>query len=293
METDTPREATAAVAAGATAWRPWRLEALEIFQATGISTPRSRHFSRGFFLLAAIGSGRSDNHYRGASASDTGTAAAFRVFEPEESWQCQPTDAGFLCLTVDPAWLQQAAAELLHREAPLPHFPPRCLFDPALTAALRALAAGSRAPAPRLQRDELLLGVFAPLLLRHAEAPGAARPLRVHPAVDRARDYLRAHYADEVPLTRLAAVARLSAFHLAREFRRTVGIPPHAYQVALRLTHARRLLAQGLEVGRVAHETGFFDQSHFARQFQRSFFVTPGHYRKTAGYSAPARSSPR
>lgn len=211
------------------------------------------------------------------------------MFEPEETWLCQPTNASFLCLTVDPAWLQRAAAEMLQSDRPLPHFPTRCLFDPAVTAGLRDLAAASVAPVPRLQREEMLVRVFAPLLLCHSDSPGAApRPVRLHPAVNRAKEYLAAHYADEVSLTRLAGVARLSPFHLARVFRRTVGIPPHAYQIQLRLARARTLLAQGFDVGQVAHETGFFDQSHFARQFQRYFFVKPGHYRKTAGYSAPA-----
>jgi transcriptional regulator GlxA family with amidase domain len=50
-------------------------------------------------------------------------------------------------------------------------------------------------------------------------------------------------------------------------------VPPHAYQTQLRLAHAKMLLAHGFEVGYVAQETGFFDQSHFAQQFQRSFFV--------------------
>lgn len=82
----------------------------------------------------------------------------------------------------------------------------------------------------------------------------------------------------------LVRAAHLSPFHLSRVFRRTVGVPPHAYQTQLRLAHARTLLAQGLDVARVAQETGFFDQSHFSQQFQRYFFVKPGSYRRTAGY---------
>jgi len=62
-----------------------------------------------------------------------------------------------------------------------------------------------------------------------------------------------------VSLHELAAVANMSPFHLAWVFRQ----------------------AQGFEVGYVAHETGFADQSHFTRQFKRSFLVPPGSYRRT------------
>jgi transcriptional regulator GlxA family with amidase domain len=125
------------------------------------------------------------------------------------------------------------------------------------------------------------------LLHVHAEEAGALLRLGwEHPAVKRAKEYLRAHYAEEVPLQELAKVAYLSPFHLARVFRQTVGMPPHAYQTQLRLAHAKTFLAEGFEVGYVAHETGFFDQSHFAHQFQRSFFVKPASYRKTARFSS-------
>lgn len=276
----------AAVAGRARAWRPWQLKELELIQATAISTPSCRHFSRGFFLLVSIQSGTSDNHYRNISSSDQGGEGTFRVFEPEETWLCRPRNTTFQCLTVDPTWLQQLAAEMLHRERPLPHFPGHCLCAPPLSEALHELAGSSLAPVSRLQQQEMLLRLFAPLLTLHAEEAGSLpRVGREHPAVKRAKEYLQAHYAEEVPLQELGHVACLSPFHLARVFRQSVGVPPHAYQTHLRLAHARTLLAQGLDVGHVAHATGFFDQSHFAKQFQRYFFVKPGHYRKTARFS--------
>jgi AraC-like DNA-binding protein len=66
---------------------------------------------------------------------------------------------------------------------------------------------------------------------------------------------------------------------------KAVGLPPHAYQTQLRLARAKTLLAQGCEVGSVASETGFFDQSHFTQQFKRHYWVTPGNYSKTARFS--------
>ncbi|GHO97984.1 hypothetical protein KSF_080320 [Reticulibacter mediterranei] len=263
----------------ARAWRPWQLKQFEFIQATAISTPPRRHFSRGYFLITSIQSGRADNQYRNTCTSDRGGMGKFRVFEPEEAWICQPQNTTFLGITIDPTWLQEFATEMLQREQRLPHFPSHCLFDPALNKALYDLANCSLTPVSRLQQEEMLLHLFAPLLLLHAEDAGELPRLgREHPAVKRAKEYLQEHYAEEVHLQELAAVAHLSPFHFARVFRQTVGIPPHAYQIQVRLTHARALLAQGFEVSYVAHETGFFDQSHFAHQFQRYFFVPPGNY---------------
>ena len=55
-------------------------------------------------------------------------------------------------------------------------------------------------------------------------------------------------------------------------------MPPHAFQLQIRLTRAKRLLLQGMPVSAVATETGFFDLSHFTRHFKRHVGVTPGSY---------------
>ena len=148
---------------------------------------------------------------------------------------------------------------------------------------MRDLAVKSLAPVSRLQQDETLLSLLAQLLLSHAQDAGALPRLGwEHPAVKRIKEYLEAHYAEEMALQELAGVINMSLFHLSHVFRQIVGVPPHAYQMKLRLEHARTLLVQGYDVGSVAQETGFFDQSHFTRQFKRHYLMTPGSYRQTA-----------
>jgi AraC-like DNA-binding protein len=269
------------------AWRPWQLEPLELFEATALSTPRRRHFSRGCLLVVAMHAGASTNEYRRCRADDRGRRGMFRVFEAEEAWSCQPHGASFICLTVEPRWLRGFAEATLHRERAVPHFASSACFDAELTEALGKLAAASRRRCSRLEQDERIAGVLAPLLLRHGEPGGALRsPRREHPSARRAREHLEAHYADEVPLQALAKVARLSPFHLARVFREAIGLPPHAYQTQLRLAHARKLLGEGLDVGQVAQHVGFFDQSHFAQHFRRYFYVRPSRYGKMARTSS-------
>jgi AraC-like DNA-binding protein len=188
-------------------------------------------------------------------------------------------------LATDPAWLQRFASELFHRDPYLLHFPSHPLFDPSLCRAVRDLAARSLVPTSRLQQEEMLLYLFASLLFSHAQDAGSPpEPGWEHPAIKRTKEYLQAHYAHEVALQDLADVANMSPFHLSRSFRQVVGLPPHAYQTQLRLARAKTLLARGCEVGYVASETGFFDQSHFTQQFKRHYLVTPGSYRKTARF---------
>ena len=102
-----------------------------------------------------------------------------------------------------------------------------------------------------------------------------------------AREYLHAHYREAVPLERLSALAGLSKYHLVRAFRAAVGVPPHTYQLRLRLTRSLLLLRDGLPPSSIAYELGFADQSHYTRAFRAEFGTTPGAWLRA---ESPTRS---
>ena len=91
-------------------------------------------------------------------------------------------------------------------------------------------------------------------------------------------DYLRAHCAESVSLTRIAAVAGLSCFYFIRVFRANFGVTPHVYLTTLRLERARRLLQTSMPIAQAAVAAGFSDQSHLTRLFKRVYGTTPGEY---------------
>jgi AraC-like DNA-binding protein len=123
------------------------------------------------------------------------------------------------------------------------------------------------------------LWTLAQLIARYADTGVELRSIgQEHRAVKRVQDYLTAHYADNIALEQLAAIAELSPFHLIRVFRRQVGLPPHAYLTQVRLKEAKILLALGLPIAQVALLTGFVDQSHLTKHFKRTVGVTPGQY---------------
>jgi transcriptional regulator GlxA family with amidase domain len=103
-----------------------------------------------------------------------------------------------------------------------------------------------------------------------------------HHAVTRARDYLQQRCHETITLEELAGVASLSRYHLLRSFSAQVGLPPHAYQLRLRVERAMTLLRSGLPASTVAGLAGFADQSHLTRHFRRLVRVTPAEYARAA-----------
>jgi AraC-like DNA-binding protein len=89
---------------------------------------------------------------------------------------------------------------------------------------------------------------------------------------------LHERFADELRLDGIARAVAMSKCHLVHLFHKEVGLPPHGYQIQLRVAHARRLVASGTPIAEVASLTGFADQSHLTRLFKRIVGVPPGQY---------------
>jgi AraC-like DNA-binding protein len=124
---------------------------------------------------------------------------------------------------------------------------------------------------PRL---DILASLTQPTSVSQARGglpPGAMR--RVH-------EHVEAHLSDSIDLTELAAVAGLSVFHFARQFKQSAGMTPHHYLVKQRVDRAQEMLARtDLSLSEIALATGFSDQSHFARHFRQLLGMTPGQFR--------------
>jgi len=84
-------------------------------------------------------------------------------------------------------------------------------------------------------------------------------------------------------LSELSALAHMSAFHFARLFKQSTGLPPHRFVVGRRIGHAKELLVtDGASIAAIARIVGFRTPSHFTTVFRRSTGVTPSAYRSTA-----------
>ncbi len=129
---------------------------------------------------------------------------------------------------------------------------------------------------PLLQRQMLLLLVQL-LDQRHGGESVVDR------RVCRARVWLERHFAEEVSMSQLAAVASLSERRLRELFCRSYGMPPSRYLTELRMQAALKLLqSSDLSIQRVAEQVGYANIPAFSDRFRRHFGHSPRHFRRTA-----------
>jgi AraC-like DNA-binding protein len=150
--------------------------------------------------------------------------------------------------------------------------------DPALRVALGRLHRAIGANEHGLEVEVDLAFATRALGPHLRPGEGVARRGPEHAAVRRAVELLRQRWDRPVTLTELADGARLSRFELVRCFTAQVGLPPHAFQIDLRINQARGLLRAGESPAAVAAACGFSDQAHLTRTFKRAVGTTPRRY---------------
>jgi len=164
-------------------------------------------------------------------------------------------------------------------------FPEPVLSDPVLVSRFVRMHRALDRPGSRLAHEVQVAEWLREVIARGStvRSHGVRMSGRDERALRLACDYIGDNLAENVRLDDLAAAAGIGKFRLIRLFRERIGLPPHALQVAQRVRSARRLLEAGETIAATAAATGFADQSHLHRHFQRTLGLTPGEYRRRFG----------
>jgi AraC family transcriptional regulator len=194
-----------------------------------------------------------------------------------------------LHIYLEPGLVARVAAEAFGLDPGRTPVPPLDGLDlPPLRAAMAAVdaeltAGGAGGPLAA----ESLANVLPVHLLRHVLAP--RRPeRRLDGALPQARlravvEYIEDHLDASPSLEQMAAVARLSPYHFARQFKTATGLPPHQFVIMRRVERAKQLLQGGdFSLAEVAAHAGFSGQSVFSHHFKRLIGVTPRQFRMSA-----------
>jgi len=111
----------------------------------------------------------------------------------------------------------------------------------------------------------------------------AATALRWTRALARVEEAVAAQPAEKWSVTRLAAIANLSPFHLCRVFRQIAGISICDYVLHERLALSLDAVVEGNgDLTGIALDAGFASHSHFTARFKSFFGCTPAQLRRSA-----------
>ncbi|MEU6311952.1 AraC family transcriptional regulator [Streptomyces sp. NPDC047014] len=197
-------------------------------------------------------------------------------------------DVELMLLSMDPRWLdEQAQGSGVRVRGELELAPDFHFTDPLLTLLVQRLVAEYEAPGPvDSLYTESLVQTAAALVLRRCAGAGGPRPRGGGMPARRLaelRDYIHLNLGRRITLAELSAVAGISAAHLNRQFRASLGESPHQYVLRQRVERAQNaLLHTDDAIADIAVAHGFADQSHLTRVLRRATGLTPGVLRADA-----------
>lgn len=205
-----------------------------------------------------------------------------------QGWQRPRVLTRVTCFIIDPSG-PLLDPELRFAET---EFKPRLYFHDselwAIASKLKEQAAGSPAAGQRQYAESLGILLAHELLRLNNEAAGEASDASyVRGGLagwqrNRVADYIEEHLAENVPLSTLADLARLSPFHFSRAFKQSFGAPPHRYLISRRIEQAKTLLAgNDRSVTEIGIAVGFTETSSFTSAFRKHTGVTPTSYRRS------------
>jgi AraC-like DNA-binding protein len=113
----------------------------------------------------------------------------------------------------------------------------------------------------------------------------SARVPRDLRSLQRACEYVHAHFGENLTLRQVARAAGVHPVYLGEIFRQEFGQTLGEYLNRIRVRAAAdRLANSDLPLSTIALDFGFYDQSHFTRIFRQLTGATPGVFR--AGYAS-------
>lgn len=130
----------------------------------------------------------------------------------------------------------------------------------------------TEAPGPAQQ-----VALVERFLLARLQAP------KTPPLVGRAVQLIAAHHG-AVRIREVAATLASSQDALEKQFRRAVGAGPKWFAAIVRFRHLLSRPRPGHDLTAAAHAAGYFDQSHFIRDFKAFTGQAPSEFFRAASY---------
>ncbi|CRF28835.1 response regulator containing a CheY-like receiver domain and an HTH DNA-binding domain [Mycobacterium tuberculosis] len=115
------------------------------------------------------------------------------------------------------------------------------------------------------------------------------RGRRAKSVLDRALNYIRKHYQEDISLEQAADHAGLNPYYLSKLFKLQTGETFIDHITRLRIDKAKELLMdEQYSLKEICYQVGYNDPNYFSRAFKRATGVSPSQYRQQNEFAAGA-----
>ncbi|MCO6186545.1 AraC family transcriptional regulator [Rhizobium sp. L1K21] len=264
-------------------WRDERFADMECMSATFHTLQFSPH-SHDTFGIGAMEAGL--QKYRIQGTAHTAGAGDLYLINPEDVHEGRPVDEGYRYRIIYPsvALMREMLEDITGKPlSGTPSFSVAAASAPGFAREFVSLHKQLEMGADRLESEARFIDFLKRLMMVYGAEKPAPKEVAAGKPVHIARDFMEAHFSDDISLADIAAEAGLSRAHLVRAFTRAFYVSPHAWLTNRRIREAKSMLKTGMSIADTAFECGFADQPHLTRHFKARTGVTPAVYRDRLG----------
>lgn len=131
---------------------------------------------------------------------------------------------------------------------------------------------------PNIEKDQMDMQLIEFILagqLFSMTATLLSKTKHKHHYVRQIKNYINAHYMQELSVDMISKHLGLDRRYLARLFKEKTGQTLQDYIISVRMEEARRLLSLGLSVNEAASLCGYGDTCNFSKMFKKHFGSSP------------------
>lgn len=156
--------------------------------------------------------------------------------------------------------------------------------DEQADAALKVLS-GLKACDVSAQTSEKIVSTFRNMLSIYINYSQGHAELNKNDIVNRAKEYIYAHYPEPISLALVAEKTGVSPCYLSDIFRKSEGESYIKFLTRIRMEQAAKLLnsSPAQRILDIPEKVGYINVKHFSYIFKQHFGITPGEYQNGAG----------
>jgi AraC-like DNA-binding protein len=99
-------------------------------------------------------------------------------------------------------------------------------------------------------------------------------------AIDDSIEKAQLNFLDKIDISKMSHESKLSKYQFIRYFKKRTGLTPASYILLHRINFAKSLLIEGMPIGQVALESGFYDHAQFCKFFKYYTNIAPIEYKR-------------
>ncbi|AXH13636.1 AraC family transcriptional regulator [Malaciobacter mytili LMG 24559] len=128
-----------------------------------------------------------------------------------------------------------------------------------------------------IKKESLLIEFITILYKKYSDLQEKEKEINYK--VENIIKYLKKNIKENISLEDLSKEFNLSTFYIIKLFKKQLNTSVYSYFINLKIEYAKNLLKKDFSIVETALECGFYDQSHFHRNFVKLVATTPKEYK--------------